>query len=170
MNNKGGADAADIGKKNEVVEKKLKGIIAYPQIHVVEVYKTSLLTNKEKQITGEEGKDCRSAISYTFSKRVDYTKPFILRYKSGWLESNKFSVTMADGAVTNINSESTPANVFGKIPDYLPYKFPTKDAELEFGLADDKKPLVECNAGKVLKGVYKMDKFESFEPDITMQK
>ena len=129
----------------------IKGVVAYPQINVIETYITTALVDKDENIINQKRVP---KTSYKFAKRVDYDNPYILRYEHGILESYKFGVGYENGVVTNINTESAPYDGIANIKDILPFYKETKDAALEFD--KQKKDLVKfCNAQPVIQGVYK---------------
>ena len=126
---KDGNIVLDANEEKIPIEKKIKGVIAYPQFDVIEVYKTTTMTDKEGNIINAE---CTPKITQKFAKRVDYNHPYIMRYEHGVLETYKFAATLKDGALVSVNTESAPYDAIGKIKDILPFIQPTKDAELEF--------------------------------------
>jgi len=136
----------DADEEKIPVEKKIKGVIAYPQFDVIEVYKTTTITDKKGNIVNAK---CTPKITQKFSKRVDYNHPYIIRYEPGVLETYKFAATLKDGALVSVNTESAPYDAIGKLKDILPYIQPTKDAELE------QRMIKYCNAQPILEGVYK---------------
>jgi len=138
----------DANGKKIPIEKKIKGVIAYPQFDVIEVYKTTALTDKEGNIVNVK---CTPKITQKFSKRVDYNHPYIMRYEHGLLETYKFAATLKNGALVSVNTESAPYDAIGKLKDILPYIKSTKDAELEF----TKGMIKYCDAQPMLEGVYK---------------
>lgn len=134
--------------------KKVEGIITYQPVNVVELYKTTLLVDeKSGNVIGSSANaDCSEDKKIKFSIRADYNKPQLVGYAPGLLDKYKFGLTLKDGVIASINSESDPTSALKDLAAVLPFvKAPygeiTKAVKIPLG-----KPL--CNAGDKFLGLY----------------
>ena len=136
---------------SDTSEVKIEGVIAYNSINVIELYKTSILTDKAtgNQIGSAPG-DCTPGNRIKFSTRTDYSKPYIINYNPGSWETNKFSVELANGVLKSVNTESTPSAPLAGVASILPFITPAKVAPAV--VHPTGKP--ECSSGAKLIGVF----------------
>lgn len=144
-------------------DKKVEGIITYQPINVIELYKTTLLVDeKSGNVTGSSGNgNCTEDKKIKFSTRADYNKPQLVGYAPGLLEKNKFGLTLKDGVVASVNSESDPTSALKDLATVLPFvKAPYAEITKGF-LPPSKKPL--CNAGDKFLGLYSAPEILPFD-------
>jgi len=141
-------------------EKKVKGVIVYGTINVIELYKTTVLIDKASgNQKGVAPNDCTPEKKIKFSTRADYGNPSIIVYEPGFLETNKFGVTLDKGVLSGVNTESNPSAALTGIAAILPFvKAPKAESSL---LDGNGKPL--CNASPKLIGVYRAPSIQPFE-------
>lgn len=135
-------------------DKKVDGIITYQPVNVIELYKTTVYVDeKTGNATGSlSDGGCIEVKKTKFSTRADYNKPQLVGYAPGILDKNKFTLTLKDGVIASVNSESDPTSALNDIATILPFvKAPY--AETKSALMQSVgKPL--CNAGEKLIGLY----------------
>ncbi|MEY8216130.1 MAG: hypothetical protein RPR97_16805 [Colwellia sp.] len=143
-----------------VEETKIKGVLVYSTINVIELYKTMVLVDKSSgnQI-GVAPEKCTPDNKIKFSTRTDYKKPNVIVYEPGYFETNKFGLTLNKGVLSGVNVESTPSAALSGIAALLPFvKAPKIEAS---SLVLSGKPL--CNAGAKLIGVYQAPDIQAFD-------
>lgn len=140
-------------------EKKIKGILVYETINVIELYQTSVLIDKSSgNQLGSAPHDCEPDKSIKFSTRTDFDNPNIIVYEPGLFETNKFGVTLDKGALAAVNTESNPAAALPNIASVLPF---IKAPKTTASYAPSGKPL--CNASPKLIGIYHAPDILPFE-------
>ena len=139
---------------------KINGVLFYRSMNVIELYKTTVLVDKESgNRLGAAPESCKADHKLKFSTRTDYASPNIIVYEPGLLETNKFGVTLDKGALTGVNVESTPTSLSTQISELIPYfKAPKAGTQAESSYTT---PF--CNAGTKLIGVYKAPDIKSFD-------
>jgi hypothetical protein len=144
----------------ETGEKKIKGVIVHGTINVIELYKTTVLIDKSSgNQVGVAPNDCTPEKKMKFSTRADYSNPSIVVYEPGYLETNKFGVTLDKGVLSAVNTESNPSAALAGIATVLPFiKAPKTESSF---LGVDGKPL--CNVSPKLIGVYRAPDIQPFE-------
>lgn len=88
-----------------------EGIYTYPQITVIDVYEYTAFTNKNGEVLAEKDSTpkCKPKYEDKIVVRTDYNaSPMRVYYDSALLEQFKFSVTLKDGVLESVNTESTP--------------------------------------------------------------
>ncbi len=104
-------------------DKKVEGVITYQPVNVIELYKTTMLVDEKSGNilgTSTNGK-CVEAKKIKFSVRADYSKPQLVGYAPGLLDKNKFGVTLKDGVIASVNSESDPTSGLKDLAAVLPF-------------------------------------------------
>jgi hypothetical protein len=143
-------------------DKKVEGVITYQPVNVIELYKTTIRVDKESgNILGSSATGgCTEDKMVKFSTRADYSKPQLVGYAPGLLDKNKFGVTLKDGVIASVNSESDPTSGLKDLAAVLPFvKAPF--GEKSNALPIEGKPL--CNAGEKFIGLYLTPKILPFE-------
>lgn len=143
--------------------KKVEGVITYQPVNVIELYKTTLLVDdKSGNILGSSATgECVEDKKVKFSTRADYNKPFLVGYAPGLLERNKFGLTLKDGVVASVNTESDPTSGLKDLAAVLPFvKAPFGEIKLS-AISPGGKPL--CNAGDKFIGLYSAPAILPFE-------
>lgn len=143
-------------------EKKFEGVRFYPLKLFLEVYETTAFINKKGEIIADsEDQVERNCIPQKEIKvviRPDFSQPYRIYYNSGFLESNKFGVTLKDGALVSVNTESQPDR--GTTLKNL------GEAATKFAppgvLGMDGAPPLACNATPVLTGIFEAPKAKPF--------
>lgn len=91
---------------------KAKGIVAYQQQHVVEEREYRAVVESGKVVRTHEGQTaetyCVPTKVHEVVVRSDYSRPYRIWYEAGFLETNKFGVTLKDGVLVAVNTESQP--------------------------------------------------------------
>ncbi|MCW8932097.1 MAG: hypothetical protein OQL19_17930 [Gammaproteobacteria bacterium] len=130
---------------------KVRGVLVYNTINVIELYKTTVLVDKSSgNQLGSEPSDCAPDKLIKFSTRTDFNNPNIVVYEPGLLETNKFGVTLDKGVLSGVNTESNPSAALPAIAALVPFiKAPKAEANF---VNPSGKPL--CNASPKLVGVY----------------
>ena len=100
--------------------KEVRGVIVYPNKNVVEVTETQALVDDDKNILATVP-DCVPKRYLKFSTRPDYGSPYMLVYKPGLLETNKFAVTLNEGTLVSVNTESDPSKMATALAGLLPF-------------------------------------------------
>ena len=134
-------------------ESKVEGILFYPSINVMEVYKTTLLADKATgNIIGKAPDQCTEGQMTKFTTRTNFDEPRRLVYEAGLLETNKFSATLEQGTLKSVNTESDPSKaitaVAGALTGLLPFAVGVPSPAMVMPAL----PL--CNAGLKLVGIY----------------
>jgi hypothetical protein len=145
------------GKNEGTVE--VEGVIAYGQINVVEKYYSTILVDQASgnQIGSANSGECTPLEKIKFSIRTDFTNPYLLVYKPGFLETGKYGYNFKDGVLTGVNVESQPFISGSDIVSALPFITPEKSvAFISNGL-----PL--CNSGYKLTGVFEAPEILPYE-------
>ena len=138
----------------EGTDKKVDGILTYQPVNVIELYKFVLLVDeKSGNVKGSlENGECLEDRKIKFSIRADYSRPQLIGYAPGLLDKNKFGLTLKDGVVASVNSESDPTSALKDLASVLPFiKAPFGEIIPSF-LPSSKKPL--CNGGEKFIGLY----------------
>ena len=146
-------DLEALGTEGRAVE----GIIAYQVMDVVEVYQTTVFVDDDKNIIGRAPEDCQPKRSLKFATRADYSRPYVIKYEAGFLETNTFGVTLEDGVLTGVNTSSDPSKSATSTAALLPF-VATPNAP-EFVLGGN--PF--CNEQNALVGVFRAPGIRSFE-------
>lgn len=153
-----------------------KGVQVYPLKIFLEAYKTTAHINDDDQLIADEkgkyGEKCIPQRGEKIVIRPDYSKSHRIYYESGFLESNKFGVTLKDGALVALNTESQPdrgatvknlgeaATEFAKLQAFAPEEDEPEE--------DDKPKLLACNATPILIGIFELPETKPFS-DIPAQ-
>jgi len=142
---------------------RVEGVITYQPQNVIELYKTTILVDdKSGNVLGTSATGgCIEDKKIKFSTRADYTKPQLVGYAPGLLERNKFGLTLKDGIVASVNSESDPTSGLKDLAAVLPFvKAPYGEIK-SATVAPGGQPL--CNAGDKLIGLYSAPTILPFE-------
>lgn len=88
----------------------VEGVIYYEPHQVVITYKYTMLIDKDKNVIGSsEDKSCVEVIQkQELAIEPDFANPRVLINKPSNFSSAKFSVTLNNGMLVSVNSESTP--------------------------------------------------------------
>lgn len=137
-------------------DRMLNGVITYQPVNVIELYKTTLLVEESsnKVIGSSADKKCIEEKKVKFSIRADYNKPQLVGYAPGFLDKNKFGITLKDGLVLSVNSESDPTSSLQDLAAVLPFvkaPFAEKKAMIP---PDGGGNLPLCNAGDKFIGLF----------------
>jgi hypothetical protein len=144
-------------------DKKVEGVITYQPVNVIELYKTTILVDeKSGNILGTSGAgSCVEDRKVKFSIRADYSKPQLVGYSPGLLDKNKFGVTLKDGVIASVNSESDPTSGLKDLAAILPFvKAPYGEIKSSAVFVEGK-PL--CNAGDKFIGLYSAPEILPYE-------
>lgn len=91
---------------------KAKGIVAYQQQHVVEEREYRAVVKSGKVVRTHKGQTddtyCVPSKIHEVAVRSDYSRPYRIWYEAGFLETNKFGVTLKDSVLIAVNTESQP--------------------------------------------------------------
>lgn len=91
---------------------RVKGIVAYQQQHVVEEREYRAVVESGKVVRTHRGRSddtrCVPTKIHEVALRSDYSRPYRIWYEAGFLETNKFGVTLKDGVLVAVNTESQP--------------------------------------------------------------
>ena len=152
----------DPNKTNNQIE----GLIVYGTQDVIELYKATTYVDEDTGFqtrtsdADDNTKKCIATFSTKYSTRTDYSNKMIMKFDPGFLESYKFGVTLKDGVLISINTESTPqqpAAYLTATAALLPFYKKTKGTK---GMVSTDMP--ECNSGLKAIGVYLADSIKPF--------
>ncbi|MBS3953555.1 MAG: hypothetical protein KGZ88_11450 [Methylomicrobium sp.] len=138
---------------------KEEGVYTYPQITVIDVYEYTTFTNKDGEVLARKDgtPKCKPKYEDKIVVRTDYNAPPLrIYYDSALLEQFKFSVTLKDGVLESVNTESTPDR--GETLKNLTSA--AKDAASIAAAAPSQTPL--CNAEPRYYGTYKAPDIDDF--------
>lgn len=143
-------------------EAKIKGVIFYNTINVIELYETtSLVDENSGNLLGSSPEKCTPDKQIKFSTRTNYERPSLIVYEPGLLEKNKFGVTLDKGVLSGVNTESSPSESLADIATLMPFiKAPKANKNMGKGTRRD---LPLCNASPKLIGVYRAPDIQSFD-------
>lgn len=144
-------------------DKKVEGVITYQPVNVIELYKTTILVDeKSGNVMGSAAAgDCAEDKKIKFSTRADYNKPQLVGYAPGLLDKNKFGLTLKDGVVVSVNSESDPTSALKDLAAVLPFvKAPYGEIKSST-ITPSGKPL--CNGGERFLGLYSAPEILPFD-------
>ncbi|WP_324780639.1 hypothetical protein [Thiobacillus sedimenti] len=138
---------------------RVQGVIVYPPVNVLDVYKTTALIEEGsgKILGTADAKKCVPQNKVKFAVRADFSKPMIVGYEPGVFEKNKFSVTLKDGLLASVNSDSDPSSALKDLAEFMPFvraPYDKKPAMSEIGEGQ-----VYCNAGETYLGTYLAPEF-----------
>lgn len=86
-----------------------EGVVIYPQAWFFEYFNTTILVKDGKVIGREVDKTCSPVPTQRLALHADYTRPILLAYRPGLLETYKFGLTLSDeGVLKSVNIESKP--------------------------------------------------------------
>ena len=144
----------ELPQKDET--KKIRGVLVYGTVNVIELYQNRILVDKSSgnQIGTADTGECVPVYQMKFSTRTDYSNPSIIVYEPGLLETNKFGITLENGVLKSVNTESDPTEALENIATLMPYVAAEKSAFIGKQL---------CNAGPKFIGVYKAPDILPFE-------
>jgi hypothetical protein len=111
---------------NEVLPgpgEKVEGVVFYPPMNVIEVYKTTISIDKDtgKVVGKESNGSCEPVRVEKKATRPDYSSPSRIYYDAGLFETNAFGVTLKNGVLAGVNTSSDPSKAMTAITGYLPY-------------------------------------------------
>jgi len=88
-----------------------EGVLFYP-VRVMETRTKTTTRVENGRVTGTEtgigDAHCEPIVSSKLSVDADFSRPMIVNYNHGTLESFTFAVTLSDGKLVSINTVSTP--------------------------------------------------------------
>lgn len=135
-------------------DKTVEGVITYQPVNVIELYKTTLLVDDAGSIKGSSvNGECQEDKKMKFSIRADYNKPQLLRYVPGPIDKNSFTISLKDGLIASVNTESDPTGGLKDLASVLPFVKPPY-APLQAAAAMPPKGKALCNAGERFIGLY----------------
>src|SRR5713226_1506595 len=130
-------------------EPALEGVVYYQPQYMRVTYAFTEFVDKNGRWVGsseERVPKCTSVIQKEEIQILpNFARPYVIRQTSGFLSANKFGVTLANGVLTGVNTESAPkapelitatAGLIKAIGEFAPFQ----------GLAPDTN-LAACNVG-----------------------
>lgn len=156
----GGHLQTDTDPKLTGKDTKVDGVITYPQINVIELYRTTLHVDPKSGniVASLAAKNCQATLVTRYAVRTDFSRPQVISYSPGFLDKNKFSVTLKDGVLASVNTESDPVSGLKDVAAVLPFvRAPYAERSVSIAGADlgaAPSPVLACNAGEKLLGVF----------------
>jgi hypothetical protein len=100
----------------DLTKAALEGVVYYQPQYVQVTHSFTELVDKDgKRVDSTAGKKCKQVVQKEeIPIMPDYEKPYVIGQTGGFLNGNKFGVTLANGVLTGVNTESAT-----KVPDLI---------------------------------------------------
>ena len=129
------------------VGKKVEGLVYYEPHQVLVTYEFTALTDKGNLVGTAESNVCSPIIQkQEIVIEPNFAEPRVLLNQPSAFSSNKLSVTLSNGMITNINSESS-----SRTPELIKEVAGFATGAGLFPLVKEIKLLPACNAAPVIK-------------------